>query len=61
MTSLGTASGLIILTTAEAYLEVSQTSTMKPFCENIWQLKAVNYFSKKTPSCALALSEQLEH
>ena len=50
MTSLGTASGLIILTTAEAYLEVSQTSTMKPFCENIWQLKDVKYFSKKTPS-----------
>ena len=34
--------------TAEAYLEPSQTTTMKLFCENSQRLKAVDYFSKKS-------------
>ena len=31
----------------EAYLVPSQTSTMKVFCENSYQLKVSNYFRKK--------------
>ena len=34
----------------ETYLELSQTSTMEIFCENSQQLKAINYFRKKSPS-----------
>ena len=34
----------------EAYLELSQKSTMKHFCENSYQVLAVKYFLKRTPS-----------
>ena len=35
---------------SEAYLEHSQASMMKIFCENGWRLLAANYLHKKTPS-----------
>ena len=34
----------------EVYLNSSRTSMMEHFCENSEQLKAVNYFRKKTTS-----------
>ena len=37
------------ITTEEAYLEPSRTSTMKLFCKYSERLKAVNYFRKNAP------------
>ena len=34
----------------EAYLELSQTSTMELFCKISQRLLTVNYFRKKAPS-----------
>ena len=36
--------------TAKVYFEFIRTSTMQLFCDNSYQLLAVNYFCKKNPS-----------